>query len=93
MILQRISATMNVNQYFLGGLLELWRVKVISSNGFFGNCYKTYQHSIAKKPINAHWSALLKNSETNSKNLGFSVGCRVRFTKYNIIFSKGHTNC
>ena len=64
----------------------------MSSNGFFGNFCKTYHHSIAKKPINAHWSALLKNFETNNKNLGISVGYRVRFNKYNKIFSKDHTN-
>ena len=51
----------------------------------------TYHHSIGKKPINANYSALTKKIETNPKAYRFRVTDRARITKYNNIFSKGHT--
>ena len=51
----------------------------------------TYHHSINKKPINADYSALTENIETNPKAPKFKVKDRVRITKYKNIFSKGYT--
>ena len=51
----------------------------------------TYHHSVNKKPINADYSTLTENIETNPKAPKFKVNCRVRITKYNNIFSKYST--
>ena len=51
----------------------------------------TYHHSINKKPINAYYSALTKDIETNPKAPRFEVNDRVRITKYKNIFSKEYT--
>ena len=51
----------------------------------------TYHHSIKRKPINADYSSLTENIESNSKALKFKVNDRVRVTKYTNIFSKGYT--
>ena len=51
----------------------------------------TYHHSINKKPINADYSALTKNVETNLKAPKFKVNDRVKITKYENILSKGYT--
>ena len=48
----------------------------------------TYHHSINKKPINADYSALTENIETNPK---FKVNDKVRLSKFKNIFSKGYT--
>ena len=48
-------------------------------------------HSIGKKPINAGYSALTENIETNAKASQFKVNDRVRITKYKNIFGKGYT--
>ena len=44
-----------------------------------------------KKPINAHYSSLTENSETNHKTPKFKVNDRVGITKYKNIFRKGYT--
>ena len=44
----------------------------------------TYHHSIDKKAINADYSALSKNIETNHKVPKFNVNDRVRITKYKL---------
>ena len=51
----------------------------------------TYHHSIGKKTINADYSALAENTESNSKAPKFQVNDRVRITMYKNIFSKGYT--
>ena len=51
----------------------------------------TYHHSIKKKPINADYSDLTGNIETNFKACKFKVNDRARITKYTYIFSKGYT--
>ena len=50
-----------------------------------------YHHSVGKKLINADYSALTEEIETNLKVSKFKVGDRVRMTKYNNIFRKGYT--
>ena len=42
----------------------------------------TYHHSIAKKPINANYSALTEKIETNRKTRKFKVNDRVKTTRY-----------
>ena len=51
----------------------------------------TYHHFINKKPINADYSVLTENIESNPKAPKFKVKDRVRITKYKNIFSKGYT--
>ena len=51
----------------------------------------TYHHSINKKPINADFSALTEEIETNPTALKFKVNDRVRISKYKNIFSKSYT--
>ena len=51
---------------------------------------RNYHHSINKKPINADYSALTENTETNLKAPKFKVNDRVRITKYKNVFSKGY---
>ena len=51
----------------------------------------TYFHSINKKPINADYSALTEEFETNPKGPEFKVNDKVRITKYKDTFSKGYT--
>ena len=51
----------------------------------------TYRHSINKKAIDADYSALTKNIETNPKAPKLKVNDKVRFTKYKNIFSKVYT--
>ena len=51
----------------------------------------SYHHSINKKPINADYSGLTEEIETNAKAPKFKVNDRVRITKYKNIFSKGYT--
>ena len=51
----------------------------------------TYHHFINKKPINADYSVLTENIESNTKAPKFKVKDRVRITKYKNIFSKGCT--
>ena len=46
----------------------------------------TYNYCINKKPLNADFSALTKNIETNPKASKFKVNYRVRITKYKNIF-------
>ena len=46
---------------------------------------------LIKKPINADYSALTEQIETNHKPPKFKVNDRVRITKYNTIFSKDYT--
>ena len=53
--------------------------------------YKNTYYSINKKPINADYSTLTQNIETNSKALKFKVNNKVRITKYKNIFSNGYT--
>ena len=48
----------------------------------------TYDHSISKKPLDADYSALTENIETNHKVPKFKVNDRVRITKYKNIFVK-----
>ena len=48
-----------------------------------------YHHSINKKPINADYSALTENIETNLKARKFKDNDTVRISKYKNIFSKG----
>ena len=50
----------------------------------------TYHHSINKKPINAAYSALMKNIESSPKAPKLKVNDRVIITKYKNIFSKGY---
>ena len=52
----------------------------------------TYHHSINKKPINADYSALTENIETNHNSPKFKVNDRARITKYKNIFSKSYTD-
>ena len=51
----------------------------------------TYHRSIGKKPINANYSALIEEIETNPKSRKVKIGGRVRITKHKSIFSKGLT--
>ena len=51
----------------------------------------TFYHSIDKKPIDADYSALPKETETNPKSPKLRTGDRVRMAKYQNIFSKGYT--
>ena len=50
-----------------------------------------YRHSVGKKPVDADYSALTKEIETNAKAPQFKFGDRVRNTKYKNICSKGYT--
>ena len=51
----------------------------------------TYHHSVNKNPIDADYSALTENIETNVTASKFKVNDRVRITKHKNIFSKGYT--
>ena len=51
----------------------------------------TYHRSVNKKPINAVYSALTENIESNLKATKFKVNDRVRITTYKNIFIKGYT--
>ena len=51
----------------------------------------TYQYCISKKPIDADYSALTEETETNPKAPKFKVGDRFRTNKYKNIFSKVYT--
>ena len=51
-------------------------------NKLVDQCNDTYHHSINKKLINANYSALTKNIETNLKAPKFKVNDKVRITKY-----------
>ena len=51
----------------------------------------TYHHSIDKKPINNDYYASAENIESNTKAPKFKENNRVRFTKYENIFSKCYT--
>ena len=50
-----------------------------------------YHHSINKKPVNADYSALNKEIDTNLKVPKFKMNDRVIITEYKNIFSKGYT--
>ena len=50
----------------------------------------TYHHSINKKLVNADYSALTEQIETNLKASNFKVNDRVRITKCKSIFSNGY---
>ena len=50
-------------------------------NKFVNQYNNTYHHSINKKSINADYSALTENIETNPKAPKFKVTERVRITK------------
>ena len=50
----------------------------------------TYRNSINEKPVNADYSALTENIESNPKAPKFKVNDRVRINKYKNIFSKGY---
>ena len=50
-----------------------------------------YHRSVNKKPINAVYSALTENIESNLKATKFKVNDRVRITTYKNIFIKGYT--
>ena len=52
---------------------------------------KTCYRSIGKKPVDADYSALNKEIETNPKSSKFKVGGRVIITKYKNIFSKSYS--
>ena len=54
----------------------------------YNNTY--HHHSINKKPINADYSVLTENIETNAKAPKFKVNDRVRISKYKNMFSKGY---
>ena len=47
---------------------------------------------LIKKHIDADYSVLTKEIETNPKDPKFKVGNRVRITKYKNIFSTDYTN-
>ena len=49
-----------------------------------------YHHFVNKKLIDAEYSALIKNIESNPKAPKFKVNDRVRITKYTNIFRKGY---
>ena len=51
----------------------------------------THYHYINKKPINADYSALAENIESNPKAPKVKPNNRGRITKYKNIFSKGYT--
>ena len=51
----------------------------------------TDHRSVNKKPINAVYSALIENIESNLKATKFKVNDRVRITTYKNIFIKGYT--
>ena len=48
----------------------------------------TYHHFTKKKPINADYSALAENIETNPKATEFKVNDRMRITEYKNILVK-----
>ena len=50
-----------------------------------------YPHSICKKPVDAGYSALPEEIESNKKAPKFTVCNRVKISKYKNIFSKDHT--
>ena len=60
-------------------------------NKLVDECNNAYQHSVDKKPIDADYSALSDENETNPKAPKFKVGDRVRITKYKNIFSNDYT--
>ena len=60
-------------------------------NKLLGQYKNTCHYSINKKPINADYSTLTQNIETNSKALKFKVNNKVRITKYKNIFSNVYT--
>ena len=51
-------------------------------NKFVNQYNNTYHHSMNKKSINADYSALTENIETNPKAPKFKITDRVRITKY-----------
>ena len=51
----------------------------------------TYHRSIRKKPIDADYSTITEKIGMNPKAPKFTVGDRVRITKYKNISSKGYT--
>ena len=51
----------------------------------------TYHHSIGKKSIDADYSDLTEEIDTNPEAPKFKINDRVRITKYKNIFSKGYT--
>ena len=51
----------------------------------------TYQYCISKKPIDADYSALTEETETDPKAPKFKVGDGFRTNKYKNIFSKVYT--
>ena len=58
-------------------------------NSLVDLCNNTYHHSINKECVNADYSGLTEEIETNSKAAKYTD--RVRITKYKNIFSKGNT--
>ena len=46
----------------------------------------TYDHSIGKKPLNIHYSALIEKIDSNLKTPKFKVNDRVRITTFKNIF-------
>ena len=51
----------------------------------------TYHHCINKKRINADYSTVTENIESNPKAPKFKVNDRLGITEYKNIFSKGYT--
>ena len=51
----------------------------------------TYHCSVNKKPINAVYSALTENIQSNLKATKFKVNDRIRITTNKNIFMKGYT--
>ena len=51
----------------------------------------SYHHSIGKTPLDADYSAMTKKIEMNPKTNKFTVGNRVKITKYKNIFSKSYS--
>ena len=69
-------------------------IVLFSSIGYLNKLLDGYNNayhcSIGKKPTDANYSTLTEKIETNPKAFKFTVGDRVRITKYKNIFCKSY---
>ena len=62
---------------------------MIARNKLVDQYNNTYHYSLKKNPINAHYSALTENIQSNPKAPKFKVNDRVGIKKYKNIFCEG----
>ena len=89
-ITERFIKTLNAKIY------KKWQLVITKSylsylNELVDQYNNTYHHGIKKKAINADYSALNEQIETNLKVPIFKVNDRVKITKYKNIISKDYT--